>query len=66
LKPLWGAYDTGPLKRANHEEDHVNLSRTFYDFIQRLRQCIGYDLLRDGRTIFGVANSFEPRLGCMP
>lgn len=31
LTPLWGTYDTSPLKRANHEGDHVNLSRTFYD-----------------------------------
>lgn len=66
LMPLWRTYDTSPLKRANHEEDHVNLSRNFHDRIQRLRHCIGDHLLRDGRTIRRVANSFEPRLGCMP
>jgi hypothetical protein len=42
---------------------HVNLSRSFHDCARRLRQCIGDDLLGDDRTIFGVADSFEPGLG---
>jgi hypothetical protein len=34
--------------------------------LERLRQCIGDDLLWDDRTILGVTNGLEPGLECMP